>query len=366
MNLYQVISNELKSEILNGTLKPGDRMLSVNQIKEKYSVSHITALRVYRELTAEGVVQCRRGQGYFVRDTSVGQHKIFGRLACFVRTMRPPRDDDNYFNEINIGIQLEAANRRIDLFMPHNAALLNALACPPEKQEEIRNAMLACADGVDGFLLDERIDDRVISELISETRKPAVIINRRTELPINTVFPDNENALRTILDMGGKMKYTRFLFCAKSSPGNLRNSDFNSQERDRIFRSLAVDENWEVIENALMVPRDLFIQKVREAYERHRKKGRVLVICTSDVLAATLISGFQPGGGIPEDLGIAGLEGLDVRKQCDPGITAARIDTVGMGMKAVEILHNSVNGTGFYTPSTVMIKPAFTPGGSMF
>ena len=366
MNLYQTISNELKNEILNGTLKPGDRILSINQIREKYSVSHITALRVYRELTAEGVAQCRRGQGYFVRDKNAGLHKIFGRLACFVRTLRAPREDDNYFNEINMGIQLEAANRRIDLFMPHNAALLNAFACSPEKQEEIKNAMLACADRVDGFLLDERIDDRIISELVSKIRKPAVIINRRTELPVNTVCPDNENAIRTILDMGRKMKYTRFLFCAKGSPENFRNCDFNSRERDRIFRSLAVDDNWEIIENALQVPGEIFIQKVRKAYEQHRKKGRVLVICTSDTLAAALIAGFLPGGGIPEDLGVAGLEGLDIRKLCNPGITAAKIDTVGMGMKAVEVLHNSVNGTGFYTPSTVLIKPAFNPGGSMF
>ena len=146
MNLYQKISNELKIEITNGSLKPGDKMLSINQVKEKYNVSHITALRVYRELIEEGVALCRRGQGYFVCDRTSKQKKIFGRFACFVRTMRPPREDDNYFNEINMGIQIEAANRRIDLLMPHNAVLLDAYVCSSEKLEELKKAMLSCAD----------------------------------------------------------------------------------------------------------------------------------------------------------------------------------------------------------------------------
>lgn len=147
-------------------LKPGDKVLSISEMKEKYLVSHITALRVYRELSAEGLIACRHGQGYFVCDRSPKQQKVFGRFACFVRTMRSPRDNDNYFNEINTGIQIEAGNRRIDLLLPHHAALLDAYVPSPEMLDEIRRAMLSCADSVDGFLLDERIPDETVAEVI--------------------------------------------------------------------------------------------------------------------------------------------------------------------------------------------------------
>ena len=63
MKLYEKIGNELKDAIAGNVLKPGDKVLSISEMKEKYLVSHITALRVYRELSAEGLIACRHGQG---------------------------------------------------------------------------------------------------------------------------------------------------------------------------------------------------------------------------------------------------------------------------------------------------------------
>lgn len=365
MKLYEKIGNELKDAIAGNVLKPGDKVLSISEMKEKYQVSHITALRVYRELSAEGLIACRHGQGYFVCDRSPKQQKVFGRFACFVRTMRSPRDNDNYFNEINTGIQIEAGNRRIDLLLPHHAALLDAYVPSPEMLDGIRRAMLSCADSVDGFLLDERIPDETVAEVIEKTKKPAVVINRRTKLPVNMVCPDNENALRMIHDMGSRMKYTQFIFCAKRDQFSYDCSDYNSTERAALFHRLFKDEKHELIENCLMVPREIYLKKIDEAYRRRRKQGRVLLICTTDVLAADLISHFLADGKLPDDLGIAGLEGLAVSRKCAPTLSSMRVDTLAVGMKAVEVLQLSVNSTDSYLPSTVLVPSVFEPGGSM-
>ncbi|MEI3005265.1 MAG: substrate-binding domain-containing protein [Victivallales bacterium] len=293
------------------------------------------------------------------------QQKVFGRFACFVRTMRSPRDNDNYFNEINTGIQIEAGNRRIDLLLPHHAALLDAYVPSPEMLDGIRRAMLSCADSVDGFLLDERIPDETVAEVIEKTKKPAVVINRRTKLPVNMVCPDNENALRMIHDMGSRMKYTQFIFCAKRDQFSYDCSDYNSTERAALFHRLFKDEKHELIENCLMVPREIYLKKIDEAYRRRRKQGRVLLICTTDVLAADLISHFLADGKLPDDLGIAGLEGLAVSRKCAPTLSSMRVDTLAVGMKAVEVLQLSVNGTDSYLPSTVLVPSVFEPGGSM-
>ena len=186
------------------------------------------------------------------------------------------------------------------------------------------------------------------------------MINRRTKLPVNMVCPDNENALRMIHDMGSRMKYTQFIFCAKRDQFSYDCSDYNSTERAALFHRLFKDEKHELIENCLMVPR-----KIDEAYRRRRKQGRVLLICTTDVLAADLISHFLADGKLPDDLGIAGLEGLAVSRKCAPTLSSMRVDTLAVGMKAVEVLQLSVNGTDSYLPSTVLVPSVFEPGGSM-
>lgn len=86
------------------------------------------------------------------------------------------------------------------------------------------------------------------------------------------------------------------------------------------------------------------------------------MICTTDVLAADLISYFLADGKLPDDLGIAGLEGLAVSRKCVPTLSSMRVDTLAIGMKAVEVLQLSVNGTDSYLPSTVLVPSVFEPG----
>ena len=367
MNLYQTISGELRQAISGKQLKPGDRILSIKEMKEKYGVSHITVLRVYKELAAEKLIECRRGQGYFVCASSARQRPVFGRFACFVRVMRPPCHSDNYFNEINMGIQMEAASRRIDLQLPHRTALLDAYIPTAEIQDELKNTMLAAAENADGFLLDERISDEMIAEVIEKTRKPMVLLNRHTALPVNIVRPDNEAGLRMLLDMGRKMKYSQFVFCAQGTLGESYNpvSDYNAMVRDAAFRKLVPDSEGEAVNDCLQIPQEVFLKRINAVYQRRRKNGRVLLICTSDVLAKGLCPYFCPQGKMPDDLGIAGMDGLEICRLCRPELTTMKTDTLDMGRKAVELLQSSVNGTGSYAPSTFLTPMVFTPGGTM-
>lgn len=367
MNLYQTISGELRQAITGKLLKPGDRILSIKEMKEKYGVSHITVLRVYKELAAEKLIECRHGQGYFVCAPAARQRPVFGRFACFVRAMRPPRLTDNYFNEINMGIQMEAASRRIDLLLSHRTALLDAYIPTAEIQNELKNAMLAAAENTDGFLLDERISDEVIADVIEKTRKPMVLLNRHTDLPVNIVRPDNESGLRMLLDMGRKMKYSQFVFCAQATLGESYNpvSNYNAMIRDAAFRELVPDSEGEVVNDCLQVPLEVFLRRISTVYQRRRKNGRVLLICTSDTLAEELCPYFCPQGTAPDDLGIAGMDGLDCSRLCRPKLVTMKTDTLDMGRKAVELLQDSINGTDSYAPAVFLAPMVFTPGGTM-
>ncbi|HEV7137019.1 MAG TPA: PLP-dependent aminotransferase family protein [Steroidobacteraceae bacterium] len=60
------ISAQVRGRILAGHLGPGDRLPSVRALARSHGVSPFTAARVYDLLVAEGLIEARRGSGYYV------------------------------------------------------------------------------------------------------------------------------------------------------------------------------------------------------------------------------------------------------------------------------------------------------------
>jgi len=60
------MSADLRGRIVAGQLGPGDRLPSVRALARSRSVSPFTAARVYELLVAEGLIEARRGSGYYV------------------------------------------------------------------------------------------------------------------------------------------------------------------------------------------------------------------------------------------------------------------------------------------------------------
>lgn len=62
------IKSAILDKIESGEMKPGDRVLSENQLAESYKVSRMTARRAVTELVEEGVLARSQGLGTFVSD----------------------------------------------------------------------------------------------------------------------------------------------------------------------------------------------------------------------------------------------------------------------------------------------------------
>jgi DNA-binding GntR family transcriptional regulator len=70
---YVRVANDLRRQILDGTLEPGGRLPSQAQIREIYQVSDTVALEARRVLIAEGLAEGRSGSGTYVRVQPVHQ-----------------------------------------------------------------------------------------------------------------------------------------------------------------------------------------------------------------------------------------------------------------------------------------------------
>ena len=64
--IYEQISDQVKSQILSGTLAEGDALPSMRLLAKELHISVITTKRAYEELEREGFLQNIPGKGCFV------------------------------------------------------------------------------------------------------------------------------------------------------------------------------------------------------------------------------------------------------------------------------------------------------------
>ena len=64
--LYEQIQSQIKNQILNGSLKPGEGLPSIRNLAKELKVSIITTLRAYEELEKDGFIETVIGKGTFV------------------------------------------------------------------------------------------------------------------------------------------------------------------------------------------------------------------------------------------------------------------------------------------------------------
>ncbi|WP_339060842.1 FadR/GntR family transcriptional regulator [Tepidibacillus marianensis] len=68
--IYERVAEQLKEMILDGTLKPGERLLSVRELAEELQVGRSAVREALSALSAMGLVEIRQGEGTFVKKFS--------------------------------------------------------------------------------------------------------------------------------------------------------------------------------------------------------------------------------------------------------------------------------------------------------
>ena len=66
--IYEQISDQVKSQILSGTLAEGDALPSMRLLAKELHISVITTKRAYDELEAQGLINTVAGKGCFVAE----------------------------------------------------------------------------------------------------------------------------------------------------------------------------------------------------------------------------------------------------------------------------------------------------------
>lgn len=80
---YMQIRQNLLYEINNGKFKPGEKFYSEAELKKKYSVSSITAIKALQSLTNEGYLVRYQGKGTFVSKARKGKIVKFSDIEKY-------------------------------------------------------------------------------------------------------------------------------------------------------------------------------------------------------------------------------------------------------------------------------------------
>lgn len=108
---YKQIVTSVEEAIINGVLKKGDKLPSLNKIKSQHKLSRDTVLTAFNELKNRGIIHSVVGKGYYVSTESVTiKKKIF---LLF--------DELNSFKEdlYNSFLQNLGDNIQVDIFFHH-------------------------------------------------------------------------------------------------------------------------------------------------------------------------------------------------------------------------------------------------------
>ncbi len=110
---YKQIIVSIENAIVNGDLKRGDKLPSINSVRNRFSLSRDTVLIAYNDLKVRGIIQSIPGKGYYVINENISVAKkiflLFDELNTFkedlynsfLSNLDPNIEVDIYFHHFN-------------------------------------------------------------------------------------------------------------------------------------------------------------------------------------------------------------------------------------------------------------------------
>ncbi|MFH1905476.1 MAG: LacI family DNA-binding transcriptional regulator [bacterium] len=361
--LYQKIVGDIIKLINKGKLPQNSQIPSITEIIKKYKVSHITALRAFNELASKGYIFKLEGRGYFVKkvNKSSKRNKLLNTIACIIRPIRPVDLYDNYFHEITFGMESECTRNKFNIFLPHCIEVMinKDLSRNMNALNSIKYSIAELEDKVDGYILDEGIPDSLIAEVIKNT-KPMVLVNRASDVNIDSVSPDNIDGATQSVNMALNLKYTHFAIYyhpdsrnhAERFDGYIKTLDAHGIPEKNILIKEADREKTLVIDEML---------EYRKKIKAKNSRNRLAVLSTSDSFARDVCDRAAVLKiRVPEELGIVTFCAKKYSYYKEPIITSMKIDPLAIGEKTVQILiekmhENITHPENYRVPMTVLM-----------
>lgn len=283
------------------------------------------------EETREQVLQVAYRLGYPVDDVRPDPQLEGVHHIGLVLKVRP--DDDlqsNYFYApVLAGIEAFCRQRQINLFYAHMAV--------DEDNNPIEPPRLLKEQETAGLLVVGALLDGAAIRMIERQQMPVVLVDAyATEGDYDAVVSDNEQgayeAASYLIDQGHR--HIGIVGSLPDSYPSIR------ERRNGYLRALAEHDLTPNLANCHHHP-DVAVPAATAFLESH-PHVTALFVCNDEVAIGVMQAAQSLGRKVPEDLSIVGFDDIQLARHVTPPLTTMRVDKIGMGRLAAQLLLNRI------------------------
>ncbi len=240
--------------------------------------------------------------------------------------------------------------------------LLSSTAYDPARELEIIEALLS--QRVDGIALT--VADASMSAALDRLEQvglPYVLLYNQPRTPKRPAV--------TVDNFAATAELTRYLIGLGHTRIAYLGGRFGTTDRSRMrFEGCAA-----ALEGAgLAAPRLLELDYLDSIEDHATVIGQSLprlgkptaLLCSNDLLAISVIAALRAlGVSVPEDISVAGFDGIAIGRMLRPGLATVDTPTVEMGQRAMQRLLDTISGTADATNVIELLPYEFRPGGTL-
>jgi GntR family transcriptional regulator of arabinose operon len=330
---YYILMEDIKKAIREGTIKPGDKLPSENQMTVRYEVSRHTVRKALSILSNEGYIIAEQGRGSFCRDTKIirGSSKNIAVVTTYI--------SDYIFPRLIQGIDSVLTKKGYSIILKNTK---NSRALESECLEDIFKK------NIDGMII-EPSESQIYSRHMEIFKK-----FEEYNIPyvfIHGIYPQLKNKPSIVIDDElGMYKITKYLIELghKKLVGIFKMDDSQGLARHAGYVK-ALNENkiiydpekviWYHTVDKLLKPR----AEIKEIIKK--KISFDSVVCYNDEIACLIVSTLNEVGiRVPDDVSITGFDNSQLMSGNMVGITTVEHPKEQLGVMAAELLLELING----------------------
>lgn len=330
---YYMLMEELKSAILSGLIKPGEKLPSENDLSEKYAISRHTVRKALSILTNEGYIMAEHGRGTYCSDRM--KNHISSKNIAVVTTYI----SDYIFPRLIQGI---------DNVLTANGYSIILKNTGNSRKHEARCLEDIMTKNIDGLIIEPSKSDiycRNISQYDNLDRLgiPYVFIQ-------GIYLPLKEKPSILMDDVQGGYMITKFLLELghKNIIGIFKVDDSQGVARHKGFVKALNEKNilynpdnviWFHTEDREIKPVEVIKTKI---LSEEKFDG---VVCYNDQIALEIIGVLKEQGiQVPKDVSVTGYDDSLIAQNGPVRLTTIAHPKERLGEMAAELLLEKING----------------------
>jgi DNA-binding LacI/PurR family transcriptional regulator len=351
--LYHQLAEILRKDIEGGKFKPGERLPSMDDLSEQYSVNKVTVRRALAELNAGGYIYSVPAQGTYVAERTakapVRNHLL---TVGLISHLMVPGNTGLYHMDIIQGIRDELSK------LHANLVILPARHIEP--QIKIYDHIVQA--GLDAIIYLGMFEPQTLRQMV-ENGPPAVLVDYSLRgLMVDTILLDNRG--------GGYQAMEHLLALGHRSIGVILGSEEQTTTKERLEGAL------DAIEQAGL-PKDI-IKTYQSDFTReggYQAMAEILrsnevptaIFCLNDEMATGALQALHSFSNlsVPRDISIMGFDDTAWATATQPPLTTIQVARTLMGRLAVQRIMARLKGQDQMTttilPTQLVVRNSTTP-----